>query len=155
MSFTFGASTFIAPRETVYDELLTWDRMGEWMPGFVALEVLSPGRDTDHLGARWRETRKVMGREGTEEFELVAVDRPRSFRIRVDGSKGSTGKGEYVFDYTLSPERDGTRVALRGEIAIPGFFARIMGRLFIGVFKSACLKDLEAFGRWVERRDAA
>ena len=73
MSVTFeGAATVPADRETVYDLLMDADRYSEWLPGFVSNEIIEPGRDGDHLGRRWRETRKLMGHQGTEHFELVA-----------------------------------------------------------------------------------
>lgn len=155
MSVTFeSVVTVPAERETVYDLLLDPDHYAEWMPGFVRNEILHEGREGDHIGRRWRETRKLMGHEGTEEFELVAVDRPVSFRIRIDGSKGSTGKGQYVFDYILAPHQDGTQVKMRGEIDMPGLIAKLTSKVFVGMMRKACTKDLEAFAAWVGERKA-
>jgi len=156
MSVTFeSAVTVPAERETVYDLLMNADHYPEWMPGFVSNEIIEPGRDGDHIGRRWRETRKIMGHEGTEEFELVAVDRPQSFRIRVDGSKGTTGKGEYLFDYILAPHQDGTHVTMRGEISMPGIVGKVMSRMFLGMMRKACTKDLAAFAAWAGARESA
>lgn len=153
MPVTFESVVIVpADRETVYDLLLDPDHYAEWMPGFVRNEILDPGRESDHIGRRWRETRKLMGHEGTEEFELVAVDRPVSFRICIDGSKGTTGKGQYVFDYILAPHQDGTQVKMRGEIDMPGLIAKLTSKVFVGMMRKACTKDLEAFATWVGER---
>jgi hypothetical protein len=46
-------------------------------------------------------------------------------------------------------------VRLDGDIRLPGFFAQVMGRMFVGVFKKACAKDLAAMKQYLETQRAA
>jgi hypothetical protein len=93
----------------------------------------------------------MFGREATEEFQVTAVDRPHRLELRVDGSKGSSGRGEYLFTYRLEPS-DGaaTDVRLTGEIRGLTGVAGVVGRLFSGTYRKSCAKDLAALKRHLE-----
>ncbi len=151
MAVTFDAELVInAPPERVYDLALDPDRFGEWMDNFVRVEVLDAG-GPDRVGARWRETRKMFGKEATEEFEVTEGARPERYALYVDGSKGTTGKGEYRFTYDLAPAGDGTRMRFTGEIEAPGFFGRVMSRLMVGAMRKMCLRDMQRFAEFARR----
>lgn len=151
MAVTFDAELYIeAPPETVFDLMLSPDRFGEWMENFERVEILDAG-GPDRTGARWRETRKLLGREATEEFEVVSAERPNAITLRIDGSKGSSGKGEYVFRYRIEPEREGSRVYFDAAIDIPGFMAKVMGRLMAGPMKKMTVRDMQCFAGFAER----
>lgn len=153
MATTFEAElTIDAPPERVYDLALDPERFGAWMENFVGVEVLDAG-GPDRLGARWRETRKMYGKEGTEEFEVTEASRPGRFALYVDGRKGTTGKGEYRFTYDLTPAGDGTRMRFTGEIEMPGFFGRIMCRLMVGMMRKMCLRDMQRLADFAARAD--
>ncbi len=64
--------------------------------------------------------------------------------LRVDGSKGTSKRGEYLFEYRLAPENGGTEVTLHGAIRGLGGLAALISKLFVGSFKKACVKDLQA-----------
>ena len=133
---------FDLPRERVFRALTDLDAAGEWMPGFIRIERV--GGPEFGVGTEWRETRKLFGKEATEQFEVTSCEPPERMELRVDGTKGSSRRGEYVFQYHLEPSGAGTRVALQGEIRGLGRIAGLFGRLMIGPFKKACAKDLEA-----------
>lgn len=154
MSIRFDATEVIdAPAERVFDALLDLDAAQEWMPGVVSIERLSTG--PLGRGGEWRETRKVFGREATEQFELVGLDRPRRIELRVDGTKGSSGCGEYLFTYRLEPGSGGTEVRLTGEIRDLSGPMKWLGKLFVRPYRKACTKDLEALKRFLEAPPAS
>lgn len=94
------------------------------------------------VGSEWRETRKMFGKEATEHFEVMELHKPNKIVLRVDGTKGTTGKGEYTFTYTLRTIEKHTEVTLLGEIKGLTGFAKFMSKLIVGAFKKGCEKDL-------------
>ena len=49
-----------APLERVFAVMTDLERANEWMPNFVGIEPLTPGKLA--VGSRWRETRKCSAR---------------------------------------------------------------------------------------------
>lgn len=141
--------TIAAPPERVFDGLTDLDEAGKWMKGFVRIDRLNP--EVTGVGAKWREVRKMFGREASEEFEVTAYERPRRVSLFVDGSKGATGKGEFRFDYEITPAGDGTKLVIRNDIRIPGLFFRLLGWLFAGQFRKAIDADMQAFKAHLEK----
>lgn len=150
---TFSTIVYIeAPPAMVFDALSNLAETKEWMPNFVSIEMLTPG--PVGAGTEWLETRKTFGKQSTEHFRVTRWHPPSRLDIRVDGTRGTTGRGEYLFTYELMPERSGTNVELVGEIRMGGVWD-VIGRLFIGSFKKACHKDLEALKIHLESRSLA
>lgn len=153
MSIQFEISEMVhGSPEQVMDAILDLERAQLWMPGLLRMERLSAG--PLEVGSEWRETRKILGKEATEQFELVGLDRPHRLELRVDGSKGSSGRGEYRYSYQFEPTDAGTAVRLSGEIRGMTGVAGWLGKLFVGPFKKACGKDLEALRSYVENGHA-
>ena len=90
-----------APPDAVYAALANPDGWHEWMPGLIRIERLTEGEFG--VGTQWREVRKMFGKEAAEVFEVSAVEPGRSIDIYVDGSKGSSRKGEYRFHHRIEP----------------------------------------------------
>lgn len=143
---------FSAPPERVFQALTELDRAGDWMPGHVSAVRL--GGDGFGVGTRWRETRKMFGREATEEFEVIEMDPPRRLGLRVDGTKGASKRGEYLFTYRLTPRDGGTDVVLDGEIRGLGKVWELFGRLMAGPFRKAIVKDMQAMDDYLKRSAA-
>lgn len=141
MTVSFESTVAIAaPPERVFHAMTDLEGARQWMKGLVRIEPLQAG--PLRQGARWRETRKMMGHEATEEFEVTALEAPRRISLFCDGTKGTTGKGEFRFDYEITPDGSGSKIRMCGSITMPGFFAKLFGRLFVGMFRSMCTKDL-------------
>ncbi|HEX5724755.1 MAG TPA: SRPBCC family protein [Longimicrobiaceae bacterium] len=150
MSITFELSHFVgAPPERVFRALTDLDAASVWMPNLVGIEKLFEGEVK--VGSEWRETRKMFGKEATEQFEVTELEPPRRVGLRVDGTKGSSRKGEYLFRYDLHPRDGGTDVRLHTEIRGQGRVGMLIGKLLKGAFKSAVAKDLHAMGAHLER----
>jgi carbon monoxide dehydrogenase subunit G len=150
MALAFSVTQHFAPPPArVFAALTDLEGAAAWMPGFVRIERVGGGASFGP-GTTWRETRKLFGREATEEFEVTACRSPRHIAVRVDGTKGSSRRGEYLFDYTLAPAPAGTEVTLRGEIRGLGLLGMLVGRLLIGPYRRACAQDLQALARHLE-----
>jgi carbon monoxide dehydrogenase subunit G len=146
-------TTIEAEQDRVFRAITDLENASEWMEGLISIERTTQGGYG--VGTAWRETRKVMGKEATEHFEVVAHDPPRHLGLRMDGTRGSSGRGEYLFDYHLSPANGGTDVRLTGEIRGGGTIFQLMSRLFVGMYRKACLKDLNALKEHLEARSSA
>jgi carbon monoxide dehydrogenase subunit G len=143
MSIRFKLSQQIsASPERVFAALTELDGAAAWMPGLVRIERLTEG--PMRVGSAWRETRKVMGKERTEEFEVTTLEAPWRFAVRCDGTKGTSKRGEYLFSFRLSPEGGRTRVELDAEIRALGPIMSLFGRLMVGMYRKMVAKDLQA-----------
>lgn len=139
---------FSAPPERVFAMLTDLDQAARWMPNFVRIEKLTPppfGR-----GTRWREVRKMYGREANELFEVTAYEPGKALELYVDGTQGSSKRGHFRFRYELQPADGRTTVTLAAEIGGMGALMELLGRLFMGAFKKAVVQDLAAMKRYME-----
>ena len=75
------------------------------MSGIKQLERLTPGRFG--LGTRWRETREVFGHFDTQEMEVIACERDRTYTLSHDKA---CVRVEIVFSFEPVPA--GTRVTI-------------------------------------------
>jgi len=96
------------------------------------------------------ETRHLFGREATEHVEVTDYEPPRRLVLEVDGSQGTSRRGQYVFTYTLAPVEGGTRVTLQGEGSGLSTVGRVVGRFLLGPFERACRRDVRALRRWLD-----
>lgn len=114
-----------APADAVWAVLVDIEDAQATLSGVTKVEVLTPGEY--RKGFRWRETRKLMGREGTEEMWVASVDAPRSTTIRSD-----SGGAAYTTQFTLVPADDGTDVTMffGAELKNPGVLSRLMMAVF-------------------------
>lgn len=140
--------TIRASQEKVYKGLLDLESARNWMQGFVRIERLDNG--PMQVGSQWIETRKMYGKEATEHFEVVELNGSNRIVLRCDGTKGTTGKGEFVFTYILASSGDDTEVTLNGEINGLTGITKLFGKLMVGAFKKACAKDIDALKSYME-----
>ena len=141
-------TTIAAAPDTVWDVLTDIPCWPLWLPNIVRLEMLGDG--AFGVGLRFRETRKMFGRNATEVFEVIALQSPGSLLLHVDGREGSSRRGSYSFKYRLEPVAVGTCLHLDARIEGMGWFFRRVGKLFAGGFRRALAADLAAFKRHVE-----
>ncbi|TFB15040.1 polyketide cyclase / dehydrase and lipid transport [Filobacillus milosensis] len=149
MSIRFEVKRFTeVPKEKLYNGLLDLDSAKDWMQGLVRIERLDHGPLQE--GSEWKETRKMFGKEATEHFEVVELNEPDKIKLRCDGTKGTTGKGEYLFTYLIDSSDDQSFVTLVGEIKGLKGLTKLFGKLIAGTFKKACAKDLDAYKSYIE-----
>lgn len=137
------------PKEKVYAGLLDLDAAKNWMQGLVRIERLDEG--PMRVGSEWKETRKMFGHEATEHFEVVELREAEKIVLRCDGTKGTTGKGEFVYTYLITDSGDHVKVTLFGEIKGLTGLTKFFGRMMAGTFKKACAKDLDALKSYLEK----
>lgn len=154
MSIPFEVKrSFQVSKEVAYRSLLDLDSAEHWMQGLVGIERMDEGPLRE--GSQWRETRKMFGKEASEHFEVVELVEPDKIVLRCDGTKGTTGKGEFVFTYLLTSTSEQTEVTLLGEIRGLTGLSKLFGKLMAGVFKKACAKDLDSLRDYLEKNKVA
>lgn len=114
-----------APIEDVFDLFIDPKRWPEWMAGSTEIkEVTGP---PDQVGTRIRDVSTFMGQPMESWTEVLAVERPRLYRLATEGA-GMKGTGTF----RLTPADDGTDVEVLTEYELPaGFLGHIADRLFI------------------------
>lgn len=140
---------FLVPQEKVYDALLDLDAAKHWMEGLVSMVRLDEG--PMKVGSEWKETRKMYGKEATEYFKIVELERPNKIVLHVDGTKGTTGKGQYKYTYTLRSTGSATEVTLNGEISGLTGITKIFGRMMKNIFAKAIAKEMETLKSYLEK----
>ncbi|WP_242694462.1 SRPBCC family protein [Pseudogracilibacillus auburnensis] len=140
--------TFQVSQQKAYSSLLDLESAKHWMQGFVHIERLDDG--PLQVGSEWKETRKMFGKEASEHFEVVELHEPDKIVLRCDGTKGTTGKGEFIFTYIITSTGNQSEITLNGEIKGLTGLSRLFGKLMAGTFKKACTKDLDALKEYIE-----
>jgi hypothetical protein len=141
------------PLEIVFDVATDLEHAAEHIHGIAKIELLASG--PVGVGTRSRETRKMMGHEATEMFEIAAFDRPHSYTVGCN-SCGSYFETTFRF---MPHECDGAAdVALEVRMEARTFFAKLMsplGNLMFGKAMRKCMDDdLEDIKRVAESRAA-
>lgn len=154
MGFQFESDLSIAaPPQVVFAACTDFEQMQQWMPGFVGVEKLTKGPFA--IGTQFKETRKMMGHNASEVFEVTACDPPHRLDLYVDGRKGSMKKGAFHFRYEFIPQAGGTLLRARGELVMPGLGAKIFAFFMRKVIVAGCRKDLHSMKAFVEKNAAA
>ncbi|MFC8586985.1 SRPBCC family protein [Streptomyces sp. NPDC057217] len=121
------------------------------LTGVQKVEVLTPGGFD--VGTRWRETRRMLGREATEEMTVTACEPPERYVTTAD-SHGT----HYVSELTLAPGGDGSTVlrmtfsARPAHGRAPGLLGRLFARFGAKAVAKALAKDLSDIANAVESR---
>ena len=147
LEFTVRKEIAASP-ERVFESLKDLDAASKWMPNFVGIEKLSPGKFG--VGTKWRETRRMFGREASELFEVTGLEPNKSLELFVDGTQGSSKRGHYRFRYQLEPTGGKTALTMEAEIGGMVFILELFGRLVLGSFKEAIISDLDAMANYIE-----
>lgn len=109
-------------------------RAAEHMRGIVRVEVLTDG--PIGAGTRFRETRRIMKREATEEMVVTGFDPPHGYELECV-SHGCRFRTAFRF----LPSGEGTRVAVAFQVEPLGRVARLLGFLMRPML-SGCEREL-------------
>jgi carbon monoxide dehydrogenase subunit G len=140
-----------ASPEEVWRVLTDLDHAAETLSGVSRVELLTEGPYT--VGTRWRETRKMFGKEATEEMRVTAVEAPARTTVEAD----SAGVN-YVTVFTLTPTGDGTRLAMTFTARQPDpsrvqkLTWVVFGKLGIKATSKMMARDLEDIARRAESK---
>ncbi|WP_436376061.1 SRPBCC family protein [Cytobacillus sp. BC1816] len=150
MSIRFEVKrTIQVSAQKTYNGLIDLDSAKDWMQGLVGIQRFDSG--PLKVGSQWKEKRKMFGKEAAEHFEVIGLDEPNKIVLRCDGTKGTTGKGEFIFTYIIDSAGGASEVTLGGEIKGLTGLSKLFGKLMAGAFKKACAKDLDSLKSYLEK----
>ncbi|MEU5402138.1 SRPBCC family protein [Streptomyces sp. NPDC005963] len=138
-----------APAERVWRTLTDLERAPAVLSGVDSVEVLSSG--PFRVGTRWRETRRVLGRQATEEMYVTTSEPPRRFVVEAD-SQGAHYTSEFVLSETGT---DRTQVRMTFTAVPPpgmsGLLARVFGAIGAKAVAKTIARDLADVATAVEQ----
>ncbi|MFE5817956.1 SRPBCC family protein [Streptomyces sp. NPDC056479] len=133
----------------VWEALTDLAGMERVLSGVTRVEVLTGG--AFGVGTRWRETRRMFGKEATEEMWVTVCEPPERYVVEAE-SHGT----HYVTEWQVradGPSASTVRMtftAVAGGVA--GLLAKILGGLGTRAVTKAIAKDLDDIARAVEGR---
>ncbi len=129
--------SFDAPPQELFRVMTDLEGCPERIEDIIKVEVLTDG--PVGVGTRWNETRKVMGREATEQMEIVAFEDGRSYTVRCE----SCGC-ESHWSFTFEPSSDGgTSLRFDSSFKALTFPAKIMSIVTAPMMRSMMKKCIE------------
>ncbi|MFJ4870718.1 SRPBCC family protein [Streptomyces sp. NPDC088757] len=142
----------------VWEAITDLPELPRVLTGVRKVEVLTPGGFG--VGTRWRETRRMLGREATEEMTVTACEPPDRYVTVADSHDM-----HYVSELTLTPDGTGPtpggsastvlRMAFSARPAhgrAPGVLGRLLARFGAKAVAKALAKDLADIANAVETR---
>ncbi|MGA5197581.1 SRPBCC family protein [Streptomyces exfoliatus] len=135
----------------VWEAITDLPDMPRVLSGVEKVEVLTEGGFG--VGTRWRETRRMLGKEATEEMTVTECEPPDRY-VAVAESHGM----HYVSELTLASDGAGgstlrmTFSARPAHGRTPGFVTRLLARFGAKAVAKALAKDLSDIANTVESR---
>lgn len=131
--------TINAPTDKVFAMFADLPSAADNIESIINIEFLS--EQHTGLGTRWKETRKIFGKEQTEEMWISDYQEGRSYTVSSDscGSDFTT-----VLDF--APSGGGTEVVMTMFVKPRTMMAKVMsplGFFFAGVFKKCMKADID------------
>lgn len=123
----------------VWAVLTDLDRAPEVLGGVTRVERMTDGPYA--VGTRWRETRRMMGRETTEEMWVTEND-PLRRTVVAASAKGT----DYRTEFQLTPEGEGDtvlRYTFRAETSNPSTAQKVLWKVLGGLGRRATAKAME------------
>lgn len=134
----------------MWEALTDLGDMPQVLSGVTHVEVLTAG--VFGVGTRWRETRRMFGKEATEEMWVTASEPPERYVVEAE-SHGT----HYISEWQLraeGPSATTVRMTFTGVASggVTGLLAKILGGVGARAVSKAVAKDLDDVAVAVEGR---
>jgi carbon monoxide dehydrogenase subunit G len=142
-----------AGQDAVWAALTDLAGMERVLSGVSKVEVLTQG--PFGVGTRWRETRRMFGKDATEEMWVTASEPPRRYVVEAE-SHGT----HYISEWRLTADGPASTTVGMTFTGVPsggaaGLLARVLGGLGAKAVSRAIAKDLDDVAAAVEGRAGA
>ncbi|MCF1596468.1 SRPBCC family protein [Streptomyces muensis] len=133
----------------VWESLTDLRGMVQVLSSVTHVEVLTAG--VFGVGTRWRETRRMLGKEATEEMWVTACEPPERYVVEAE-SHGT----HYISEWRLLADGPTTTVRMTftgvASGGVTGLLAKVLGGVGARAVGKAVAKDLEEVAVAVEGR---
>ncbi|HEX9793563.1 MAG TPA: SRPBCC family protein [Planctomycetota bacterium] len=126
-----------APSAKVWSVFTDIPHAAENIPGITKIEMFSQGPFA--VGTKWRETRKMFGKEAVETMWVTAVEPQRSYVVEAE-SHGA----HYRSEFTFTEKDGGTDVAWSFGAEPTGMASKVMMAVMGSVLKGTMRRMLQA-----------
>ena len=132
-----------APVEKVFETVAHIENFSEAIPHITNVEMLSDVKRG--VGAKFRETRVIKGKEGKATLEVTEYVENERVRFVSD-------EGGVIWDsvFTFTPEGEGSTIALEMEAKPYKFMSRLMTPIVMGIVSKAVASDMDAIKTYCE-----
>lgn len=133
-----------APADVVFRTVAHVEQFSQAVPGILRVEFLSEVKSG--VGARFRETRMMMGREASTELEVTEY--VENERVRIVSEAGGA-----LWDtvFTVAPDGEGTALKMVMDARPQTLSARTLVPLILGTVQKAVEEDMDAVKSFCER----
>jgi hypothetical protein len=134
-----------APLNVVFRTLSRIDEYSKAVPGIIKVEFLSDRHDG--VGTRFRETRRMNGKEVSTDLEVTELSENKSIRMVSD-------TGGTIWDTVFFVEEAGPLVRMNMQMhARPRqFLAKLMTPMILGMVHKAVQQDMDSLRKFCESR---
>lgn len=139
-----------APQHEVFEVCSDFAHAAERIEDIQHIEVLTPG--PIGVGTRFRETRRMFGKDASEEMTVRVFDPPNRYVVTA-ASHGS----EFTTTFRFTPEGSGTRVDVEFQSKPISFGAKLMSPLMFlmsGMLRKCLAKDVSDLKRFLESKSS-
>ena len=132
-----------APADVVFRTVAHVEQFSQAVPGILRVEFLSEVKSG--VGARFRETRMMMGREASTELEVTEY--VENERVRIVSEAGGA-----LWDtvFTVAPDGEGTALKMVMDARPQTLSARMTVPLILGTVQKAVEEDMDAVKSFCE-----
>ena len=133
-----------APVNLVFRTVAHVEQFSQAVPGILRVEFVSEVKSG--VGARFRETRMMMGREASTELEVT--EHVENERVRIVSEAGGA-----LWDtvFTVAPDGAGTELKMVMDAQPRSASAKMTLPLIIGTVRKAVEEDMDAVKSFCER----
>ncbi|PIC63328.1 hypothetical protein CSV79_12245 [Sporosarcina sp. P13] len=125
-------------KEKVWAVIADIENSASFISGITNIEIITPA-GADLVGLKWKETRKMFGKEAVEVMWITDSQKYHYYQTRAE-NHGAI----YVSRLEITEENDGVLLEMSFEGQGLTFMAKIMSKVF-GVFmKKSMIKAIEA-----------
>ena len=144
MSKTTVIRMIVAPLEKVFRTVSDISQFSEAVPHIINVEFISDIRTG--VGARFRETRLMNGKEASTELEVAEYE--ENDKVRMISDAGGT-----IWDtlFSVKPVDGKTELTVVMDAKAYKFMAKIVNPLIRGMVEKAIGKDIDAIKDWCEK----
>ena len=133
-----------APPETVFQIIADVRSFKKAVPHITSVEFLTSQQAG--LGTRFRETRRMRGREAATELEITEF--VENDRVRMDADMNGT---VWSTLFTVAPRDGGTHLTMTMDAKAYKLLPRLVNPLIKGAVRKAVVEDLDAVKAFCEK----